>query len=84
LGISRSYVKDIEDVKRRGKYNLIHVNALADYFNLSPKDFLPEKALPLAFPGMEVDEEKKQRKSAGKKGKVKKAVKGVKKKASKK
>lgn len=44
IGISRAFVSDIENTNRRAKYNLRHINALADYFNMSPKDFLPEKA----------------------------------------
>src|SRR5450755_56676 len=79
LRVSRTHIKNIESPNSRAKYNIRLINALAEHFNISPKEFFPEKAMPLNFPGREVDEEKKQRKSAGKKGKVKKAVKGVKK-----
>jgi transcriptional regulator with XRE-family HTH domain len=44
IGISRAFVSDIENTNRRAKYNLRHINALADYFNMSPKDFLPDRA----------------------------------------
>ncbi|HSZ86300.1 MAG TPA: hypothetical protein VK787_09730, partial [Puia sp.] len=37
----------------RAKYNLRHINILADYFDLSPRDFLPEKPLPHFYPGRE-------------------------------
>lgn len=45
IGISREYVKDIENPKRTAKYNLKHINLLAEYFDISPKDFLPQNAL---------------------------------------
>jgi transcriptional regulator with XRE-family HTH domain len=44
IGVSRSFVKSIESGKSRAKYNLNHIDKLADHFGLSPKDFLPEKA----------------------------------------
>ncbi len=43
LSVSRSFIRDIESTNSRGKYNLRHINALADHFGLSPKDFMPEK-----------------------------------------
>lgn len=46
LQVSREYIRDIENPKRRAKYNMTHVNALADHFNLSPRDFFPAKAFP--------------------------------------
>ena len=45
LEISRSYIGDIESPNTRAKYNMTHVNNLADYFGMSPKDFFPEKPL---------------------------------------
>jgi len=44
IGVSQEFIRDVESKKRPAKYNLRHINALADYFNMSPKDFLPEKA----------------------------------------
>lgn len=44
LGVGRSFVNKVEDKKERAKYNLNHIDKLADHFGLSPKDFLPEKA----------------------------------------
>jgi transcriptional regulator with XRE-family HTH domain len=44
IGVSRTFVKNIESGKSRAKYNLNHIDKLADHFGLSPKDFLPEKA----------------------------------------
>lgn len=44
IGSSRSFVKNIESGKSRAKFNLNHIDKLADHFGLSPKDFLPEKA----------------------------------------
>ena len=45
LEVSRSYIGDIESPNTRAKYNMSHVNALADYFSMSPQLFFPEKAL---------------------------------------
>ncbi|PWN64184.1 helix-turn-helix domain-containing protein [Chryseobacterium viscerum] len=42
-----SFVSNVENIKNRSKYNLDHINALADHFDLSPGDFLPKKALPV-------------------------------------
>ncbi|MFA6245333.1 MAG: helix-turn-helix transcriptional regulator [Mucilaginibacter sp.] len=44
IGVGRSFVNKVEDKKERAKYNLNHIDKLADHFGLSPKDFLPEKA----------------------------------------
>ena len=49
IGISRSYISDIESTNSRAKYNLRHINSLADYFGMSPRDFLPEKPLALKY-----------------------------------
>jgi transcriptional regulator with XRE-family HTH domain len=48
LEVSRSYIGDIESRNANGKYNMTHVNILADHFNISPKDFFPQKAIPPA------------------------------------
>lgn len=45
IGVSRSFVRDVESTNRRQKYNIGHINALADYFDISPRTFLPEKAI---------------------------------------
>lgn len=41
------FIGNVENPKNRAKYNLDHINALADYFNIAPGDFLPKKAFPL-------------------------------------
>jgi transcriptional regulator with XRE-family HTH domain len=46
ISVSRSYIKDIENPKRPAKYNLRHINALADYFNMSPSAFMPKNPFP--------------------------------------
>lgn len=43
LGVSKSFLSDIETPKSRAKYNLNHINELAKIFDCSPKDFLPEQ-----------------------------------------
>lgn len=45
IGKSKSFIGNIESMNNRAKYNLTHINLLADYFNLSPRDFLPEEVL---------------------------------------
>lgn len=44
LGVSRSFVRNVENGKSRAKYNLNHIDKVADHFGLSPKDFLPGTA----------------------------------------
>jgi transcriptional regulator with XRE-family HTH domain len=47
LQLSRSFIVSIENPEKHAKYNLDHINALADYFNISPREFLPKKAFPV-------------------------------------
>lgn len=43
LGVDRTFVTNVESANHRAKYNLSHIDKLAEHFGLSPKDFLPEK-----------------------------------------
>jgi transcriptional regulator with XRE-family HTH domain len=43
LGVNRTFVTNAESKDHKAKYNLSHIDKLADHFGLSPKDFLPEK-----------------------------------------
>jgi transcriptional regulator with XRE-family HTH domain len=43
LEVSVSFIGDIENPKKRAKYNTNHLNKLAKIFKCSPRDFLPEK-----------------------------------------
>jgi transcriptional regulator with XRE-family HTH domain len=43
IGTKRTFVTNIENPSSRAKYNLKHINLLAEHFELSPKDFIPEK-----------------------------------------
>jgi transcriptional regulator with XRE-family HTH domain len=43
LGVSPGFIGKVESHKNPAKYNLAHINKLADIFNCSPKDFLPDK-----------------------------------------
>lgn len=45
IGKTKAFIGNIESTKNRAKYNLNHINLLADYFNISPKDFLPVKPI---------------------------------------
>ncbi len=71
LGVTRSFIADVEGKSRPTKYNVRHINALADYFGMSPKDFMPEKAFPVDAPGEKV----MKKKAAVKKAPVKKVAK---------
>ncbi|WP_218152251.1 helix-turn-helix domain-containing protein [Salegentibacter agarivorans] len=45
LNLSDSFISHVESKNRRAKYNLNHLNEIAQIFNCSPKDFWPEKPL---------------------------------------
>lgn len=45
LNLSIGFIGDVESSKSRAKYNISHINKLAEYFECSPKDFLPEQPL---------------------------------------
>lgn len=45
LNVKQEFIANIENPKQRAKYNLNHINLLADHFGISPRDFLPEKAI---------------------------------------
>lgn len=45
LGFEKTFIGSVESVNHRAKYNLSHINLLAEYFNLSPGFFLPEKPI---------------------------------------
>jgi len=49
LGVTKSYVSSIESNNSRAKYNLKYINIIADYYDMSPKDFMPKDAQPLEF-----------------------------------
>lgn len=65
IGISRAFVSEIESLTSRAKYNIRHINSLADYFGMSPRAFLPEKAFPI-----DVTEKKVAKKTTVNKNKV--------------
>lgn len=44
LEVKRTFITNIESANNRAKYNLVHIDKLADHFGLSPRDFLPEKS----------------------------------------
>lgn len=46
LSVKKSFISNVESVNNRGKYNIRHINILADYFEISPRDFLPKEPLP--------------------------------------
>ncbi|MES3016747.1 MAG: helix-turn-helix transcriptional regulator [Bacteroidota bacterium] len=42
IGVSRTYITNTESIRHPAKYNLTHINLFAEYFELSPRDFLPK------------------------------------------
>jgi len=44
LNTGNAFIGNVENVKRPAKYNLRHINLLAEHFKVSPTDFFPEKA----------------------------------------
>lgn len=42
LDTTRGYIGAVESPKHRAKYNMDHLNRLAQEFKCSPRDFLPE------------------------------------------
>lgn len=47
LDLSIGFIGDVESSKSRAKYNLSHINKLAEIFECSPRDFLPQHYLEL-------------------------------------
>ncbi len=45
LDKARSFVGNVENPNRAEKYNLVHLNLIAELFKCSPREFLPEKAI---------------------------------------
>lgn len=43
LNVSNGFIGQVESSKHPSKYNLNHLDKLAEIFECSPKDFLPEK-----------------------------------------
>ncbi len=44
LEVDKSFVQQIENQSHRAKYNLNHINLLADHWGISPREFLPVSA----------------------------------------
>ena len=45
LNLSIGFIGNVESSNFRAKYNLSHINKLAEIFECSPKDFLPDNPL---------------------------------------
>lgn len=45
LDVKPSFIGNVESNSNRAKYNLKHINLLAEHFDMSPQDFLPKKSL---------------------------------------
>ncbi|WP_315822946.1 helix-turn-helix domain-containing protein [Paraflavitalea speifideaquila] len=69
IGVGRAFVSQAESPKVIAKYNIRHINALADYFGISPREFLPAKAFPVDAPEKEI-----KKKPASKKHRQKETI----------
>ncbi|WP_059025269.1 helix-turn-helix domain-containing protein [Gabonibacter massiliensis] len=45
LNVSRSFIRDIENLKKDSAYNVDHINELARVLGCSPRELWPEKPL---------------------------------------
>jgi transcriptional regulator with XRE-family HTH domain len=45
LEMSDSFISHVEAPSKRAKYNINHLNKIAEIFKCSPKDFWPDKPL---------------------------------------
>ena len=45
LDVSATFISDIERPEKHQKYNLYHINQLAQIFKCSPRNFLPEQPI---------------------------------------
>jgi transcriptional regulator with XRE-family HTH domain len=45
LDVSPGFIGKVESKNSPAKYNLNHINKLSEFFNCSPKDFLPTKTI---------------------------------------
>ena len=42
IGVKQPFIASIENPNTRAKYNINHINLLADHLGMSPRNFLPE------------------------------------------
>ncbi len=45
IGVKQPFIASVENPNSRAKYNINHINLIADHFGMSPRDFLPEKPI---------------------------------------
>jgi len=45
IGVSKSFIANVENPKNRAKYNISHLNEIAKALNCSFKEFFPEQPL---------------------------------------
>jgi transcriptional regulator with XRE-family HTH domain len=45
LNVKQTFIASVENIKSRAKYNVNHIDKLADHFGMSPQEFLPKKSL---------------------------------------
>lgn len=45
IGKSRGFIGQVENPSQRARYNIQHLNEIASYLGVSPRQFLPERSL---------------------------------------
>lgn len=45
IGKSRGFIGQVENPAQRARYNLQHLNEIANFLGVSPRQFLPENSL---------------------------------------
>lgn len=42
LNAKHSFIGNVENIRTLTKYNLKHINLMAEHFNISPREFMPK------------------------------------------
>ncbi|KAA6311564.1 hypothetical protein EZS27_037332 [termite gut metagenome] len=45
MGVSRVFINDVQNKNKPDHLNVYHINLLAEIFDCSPREFLPEKPI---------------------------------------
>lgn len=45
IGVTSGFIGKVESTNSASRYNLYHINQIAKYLQVSPKDFMPDEGL---------------------------------------
>lgn len=45
IGVTSGFIGKVESINSSSRYNICHINKIAKYLQVSPKDFMPDEAL---------------------------------------